>query len=73
MGLLDGAKVTLDCPSCGHKFQETIGRLQNDPTLRCPSCNQAIQIEAQGLRDGIKGVDESMADLARTIKDLNKR
>lgn len=71
--MLDGQRVTLECPHCRHEFTETVGRLKHDQAVDCPDCHQTIGIAAQGLRDGIKGVERSLADLTRAIEGFGKR
>jgi DNA-directed RNA polymerase subunit RPC12/RpoP len=70
---LDKHPVELTCPACGHKFKQLLGGLKNDPTIDCPGCHSPIKIEAKGLRDGLKSVDASLADLQKAIKGFGKR
>lgn len=35
----------LTCPDCGHKFQETLQRIQNSPTVNCPRCGVDIDVK----------------------------
>ncbi len=70
---LDQQPLELVCPACGHKFQQTLGRLKEDPTIDCPACHRPIQIDAQGLRDGLKPVEDSIADLRKALKGFGKR
>lgn len=72
MSLLDGAKIDLQCPSCSRKFQEAIGRLKRDPTVRCPSCQQHIKIEASDLRKGLSGADAALTQFEQSLKRLGK-
>ncbi len=30
---------SVECPNCGHEFQETVGRLQSDEGVVCPACS----------------------------------
>ena len=34
----------LTCPDCGRKFQETLRRLQDNPSVTCPGCGQKIDV-----------------------------
>jgi len=33
------------CPSCGHKFQEQVGRMKSGRELWCPACGAGIRYE----------------------------
>ncbi|RYE43832.1 MAG: hypothetical protein EOP24_26675 [Hyphomicrobiales bacterium] len=74
-GFLDKAQVDITCPKCARKIKESLGRLKNNPLLRCPGCGTEIQINAngpKGLAPGLKKVDNAMADLKRSLKNLGK-
>ena len=47
--IIEKEKIELSC-DCGHKFKETIGRLKNNPTLTCRSCDTIISIDGDSLR-----------------------
>ncbi len=73
MGLnFDSAEVTVTCPKCAHEFQETIGRLKDDPKIPCPGCGVVLNFESKGLRDGIEEVEESVEDFRRSIGKMLK-
>lgn len=38
------SKFDIECPSCGHKFQEAIERLMADLTATCPGCGGVIDV-----------------------------
>lgn len=63
----DSASIELTCPKCAHKFKERVGRLKNNPTLPCPKCRSAITIKAEGLRDGLKAAEKSIADFKASL------
>lgn len=47
----DSEPFPVGCPSCGHKFQEKIGRLKAGGELWCPSCGTGVRYEkAEFLR-----------------------
>lgn len=74
-GMLDNHQIDLACPKCGHKIKERLGRLKNNPLLRCTRCGADIQINAGGpggLGAGLKKVDNAFADLQRSLKKLGK-
>ncbi len=74
-GPLDNAQIEITCPKCSHKIKERLGRLKNNPVLRCSGCGTDIQINAGGpggLGQGLKKVDNAFADLQRSLKKLGK-
>jgi endogenous inhibitor of DNA gyrase (YacG/DUF329 family) len=70
---LDDERMSLDCPKCGRKFQERIGRLKNSPTINCPGCGQPIKIEASSLRAGVNKVQASLDKLGAAIGRIGKK
>jgi endogenous inhibitor of DNA gyrase (YacG/DUF329 family) len=73
MSDLDQAKLDLPCPNCKRKLTQTIGRLKNNPTIRCPGCQTDIKIEASQLRAAIARIDASLKKLGDSFKRLGKR
>lgn len=71
--LFDGSPIELSCPKCGHKFSERLGKLKTNPQIPCGGCGVPIQIEADSLNTALGQVDESLADLRRTIDSFNKK
>lgn len=71
-GFLDDSEIDLSCPSCGHKFQETLGRLKNNPNIVCPGCGGSISIDFEG-REGLDEIDAAVGRLKKTIDDINRR
>jgi DNA-directed RNA polymerase subunit RPC12/RpoP len=74
-GLLDGAQIDLTCPHCRKKFKERIGRLKNNPLLRCPGCGGNIQFDAsgsKGLAQGVKAAENATDKLRRSIGKIGK-
>lgn len=51
--------VELACPTCGSRFQETVGRLKENPTAHCPNCRQPIRISSADLRALEEGDDDA--------------
>jgi uncharacterized paraquat-inducible protein A len=58
-------KVAIPCPKCEQKVEETIARLEANPTLTCPACNATITIQAEKLRQGLQEVEQSLAKLKK--------
>ena len=74
-GFLDNHQIDIGCPKCGHKIKERLGRLKNNPLLRCPGCGTDIQINAGGpggLRTGLQKMDNAFTGLQRSLKKLGK-
>jgi len=38
-------EVALKCPTCGHEFQEKLGRLYDNRSVICPGCSEKIEID----------------------------
>ena len=68
----DANPIQMTCPKCEHKFEESVGRLKDDPALTCPGYGATILIKADGLRDGLEKAEKSLADLARSIGKLGR-
>jgi uncharacterized Zn finger protein len=73
MSFLDDSAIELSCPDCGHKFTERLGKLKTNPLIPCGGCGKNIQINAQGVDAELRKVDDSLADLRRTIEGFNKK
>lgn len=74
-GLLDNHQIEMACPQCGRKFKERLGRLKNNPKIRCTGCGTEISVNASGpggLAKGLNTVDKSLAELQRSLKKLGK-
>lgn len=71
MGFIDkSTRIAFPCPGCGKGIQESIGRLERNPTLTCNGCGQAINVQADELAAGIKKVEKSIADFRRKLGRL---
>lgn len=68
--LISNASIEIECPKCGHKFEQTIGRLKSDPEMPCPGCGTSIQFQAEGLRTALDEVDDATAKFKRNIDNL---
>ena len=64
---LSQQRVELPCPHCGHKFKESLGRLQLNPQLKCTDCGQSFNIDATKLKKTVKSVKDQLAKFKRDI------
>ncbi len=62
-GFLDDAEIDLTCPACSHEFQETLGRLKNNPNIVCPGCGGTIDIQIEG-RESLDKANTALADFS---------
>lgn len=53
--------IPIPCPKCEQKIEETIARLETNPTLTCPACGVQFTIEAEKLRRGLQELEETLA------------
>lgn len=60
----------LQCPKCGHKFEESVARLKNNPSIKCPSCGHEFE-----HRDQLSAGDafDQIDDLSRAWDKLSKK
>jgi len=63
-------KIPFPCPKCGEQIEESIARLEENPTLTCPRCGTSIQIEAEDLRRNLKQVEDALEKFRRDIGHL---
>lgn len=68
----DSKLISIPCPQCGEKFNESIGRLKTNPKLVCSSCGQIIAINADELVKGLDAANKSIEDFDRRIRDAFK-
>ncbi|AQW28825.1 hypothetical protein ACKZDW_09075 [Ralstonia syzygii subsp. celebesensis] len=68
---LDDQSIELACPKCAHKFNETIGRLKNNPDITCGGCGATIHISADELRKTLEEVERSLEELRRQLRNFS--
>jgi len=61
--MFDTTKIPIPCPKCGHKSEETIGRLNQNPTLTC-RCGASIEVKADELRRAIEKIEQAVGKLS---------
>jgi transcription elongation factor Elf1 len=69
---LDSQVIELTCPHCGHKLQESIGKLKTNPTLICGKCQGRVKIDANNMRTEIAKVEESLSQMQRKLAGFGK-
>lgn len=55
----DSYTITLSCPGCGKKFDETIGRVKNNQSVTCPACGGAITVDANQMREIVETIQKN--------------
>jgi DNA-directed RNA polymerase subunit RPC12/RpoP len=67
---LDNITRDIPCVNCGHQFNESLGRLKNDPNLTCPVCNVVTAVNAEVLLYSIKSAESYLKKLttSKTVK-----
>lgn len=60
-------KIPIPCPHCKEKIQESIARLETNPTLTCPACGASIHVKAEDLRRSLEEVERLLADFKRKV------
>lgn len=67
--LVDSVTFPIECPQCGHKTEQPVSRLQDDPTITCESCAHVFKIETHGTG---RQVADQLAELDRKMANLFK-
>ena len=62
------ATIPIECPKCGHKFEQSIAGLQAKPQFVCPNCRQ--RIDAKEFNAGLKKVDKIIDDFLGDVGKL---
>lgn len=52
--------LEIPCPACGHKFPELLAFLEQSPSVECPNCHSAIQIDGADLHQELAELDEEL-------------
>lgn len=66
--MFESKQITLSCPKCGHKSQETLGRLQDNPRLVCRKCGVTIAVDADDFRRIVSGAEREIDNIIDSIK-----
>jgi uncharacterized Zn finger protein len=65
-------KLTLTCPKCGHKTQQTVARLETSPDLPCPKCGVVTKYDARQFKAELAKADKAVDDLMKSFKKFGK-
>lgn len=68
----NSAPVEFDCPNCGGKLKQTLGRLKRDKSVSCGACGQEIAVDTSAVDRAEKGVQRSLDDLQRKLDRISK-
>lgn len=64
---LDSEKITIACPQCSVKFEETISRLKYEPKLSCPHCKHHLGVNLLELHTVLESVKKSSDDFLEKL------
>lgn len=73
MNVFDSKTITIPCPNCGEKIQETIGRLKHNPKIPCPGCGKTLAINADELTKGVDSAQKSIDNFRRSLGRFGKK
>ena len=58
MGELNrNTRSPVTCPLCKHKFEITLGKLEDDKNVQCPDCHKVVYLGKQFFCDARKSVE----------------
>ncbi len=66
---LNSEKIDLDC-DCGATVTSTIGKIRRSPTLACPKCGAAIQVDGTDVDRGARSFDHAFGEMDRAIRRI---
>ena len=72
-GFLDEQKIAIPCPGCGKKNEKSIGWVKANDQMTCSGCGRTVHLERDQLLAGVKGAEDQIAQLRKTIANANKR
>ena len=71
--MFEKAEIGIPCPKCGHKTDKSIAWIKANDELVCHGCGSMIRLEKEKLFAGLKKVDDSIAQLRKSLKGIGKR
>ncbi len=72
MNMFDSKTISIPCPNCGEKVDETIGRLKENPKIPCPGCGKILAINADKLAEGTEAAQKSIDNFKRSLGKFGK-
>jgi hypothetical protein len=64
---LDPEAITIKCPHCSNKFEETISRLKYEPKLSCPRCKRYVGVNLLELHAMLESVRRHSNNLLKRL------
>lgn len=61
--MFEDKSVSIPCPKCGHKTDQTIGWLKRHDHFTCSGCGSSIKLDSNQFRTGISDVENSIRDM----------
>jgi hypothetical protein len=68
MDILSDPEVSIPCPTCGKRTEQTISRLKCHPSYVCVFCGKTILIDAWGLPDQVSQADKMIDGLQVNLR-----
>lgn len=65
-------ELPIPCPKCGHQTKKSIAWIKANDKFVCAGCGSTVNVQAEQLLAGLKQLDETIDDLRRKIRDINK-
>lgn len=65
-------KLPVACPNCGHKTDETIRWLEQNPKITCAGCGSIIQVNFDDMSAKLKEAEKIISDLRKSMNKTIK-
>lgn len=72
MSIKENAKGNVECPKCSQTFQETVARLERDPSVTCPTCGHVFAVSREVIAATVAAL-EPVDRAWQEIKDLERK
>ena len=63
MGLFDDISFEINCPECDTEI--TVSMKQMGTSVVCPKCKVSIDLQDDGIGEGLNNVEKSLNDLSK--------
>lgn len=71
--MFETAEINIPCPGCGEKNPKTIAWIKTNDHFDCVGCGKSVRVESKDLLAGLKKVDDSVANLRKSMRKFGKR